>query len=101
MSRRAVNEIYTWQSFIAFAESYGEAAFYSSQLALLHDAPVGALACHSMELALKAVLLSRGASAAGIVDYRHDLARLFRDTGLDCSDVNGRAISFYAQAVLN
>jgi hypothetical protein len=39
---------YTWQGFIAYAESFGQAAVYvSNGIHLMHNAPVGALACHS------------------------------------------------------
>jgi hypothetical protein len=51
---------YTWQGFIAYAESFGHAAVHvSNGTHLMHNAPVGALACHCLELSLKAVLLSR------------------------------------------
>jgi hypothetical protein len=47
---------YTWQGFIAYAESFGQAAVYvSNGIHLMHNAPVGALACHCIELSLKAV----------------------------------------------
>jgi hypothetical protein len=95
---------YTWQGFIAFAESFGNAAVYvSSGIHLMHNAPVGALACHCIELSLKAVLLNRGYTAEQILDFRHNLKKLFRETrdaGLDWSDLDTKAIVFYAKAVL-
>ena len=49
---------YTWQGFITYAESFGQAAAYvSNGIHLMHNAPTGALACHCIELSLKAVLL--------------------------------------------
>ena len=49
---------YTWQGFITYAESFGQAAAYvSNGIHLMHNAPVGALACHCIELSLKVVLL--------------------------------------------
>jgi hypothetical protein len=95
---------YTWQGFIAYAESFGNAAVcVSNGIHLMHNAPVGALACHSIELALKAVLLNRGYTAEEILDFRHNLKKLFRETrhaGLDWSDLDTKAIAFYAKAVL-
>ena len=69
----------------------------------MHNAPVGALACHCIELSLKAVLLNRGYTAEQIVVFRHNLNKLFNETrhaGLDWSDLDTKAIAFYAQAVL-
>lgn len=95
---------YTWQGFIAYAESFGHAAVYvSNGIHLMHNAPVGALACHCIELSLKAVLLNRGYTAEQVIDFRHNLNRLFSETrhaGLDWSDLDTKAIAFYAQAVL-
>ena len=95
---------YTWQDFITYAESFGQAAAYvSNGIHLMHNALVGALACHCIELSLKAVLLQRGYAAEQIVDFRHNLSKLFNETlhaGLDWSDLDTKAIAFYAQAVL-
>jgi hypothetical protein len=95
---------YTWQGFIAYAESFGQAAVYvSNGIRLMHQAPVGALACHCIELSLKSVLLNRGYTAEQVVDFRHNLKKLFKETrhaGLDWSDLDTKAIAFYAQAVL-
>ena len=95
---------YTWQGFITYAESFGQAAAYvSNGIHLMHNAPVGALACHCIELSLKAVLLNRGYTAEQVVDFRHNLNKLFNETrhaGLDWSDLDTKAIAFYAQAVL-
>ena len=95
---------YTWQGFITYAESFGQAAVYvSNGIQLMHNAPVGALACHCIELSLKAVLLNRGYTAEQVVDFRHNLNKLFNETrkaGLDWSDLNTKAIAFYAQAAL-
>jgi hypothetical protein len=95
---------YTWQGFIAYAESFGQAAVYvSNGIRLMHNAPVGALACHCIELSLKAVLLNRGYTAEQVVAFRHNLNKLFNETrsaGLDWSDLDTKAIAFYAQAVL-
>jgi hypothetical protein len=61
---------YTWQGFIAYAESFGQAAAYvSNGIHLMHEAPVGALACHCIELSLKAVLLKQGYMAEREVVY--------------------------------
>jgi hypothetical protein len=68
----------------------------------MHKAPVGALACHCIELSLKAVLLNRGYTSEQVVDFRHNLNKLFNETrhaGLDWSDLDTKAIAFYAQAV--
>jgi hypothetical protein len=52
---------YTWQGFITYAESFGQAAVHvSNDVHLIHNAPVGALACHCIELSLEAVLFNRG-----------------------------------------
>jgi hypothetical protein len=95
---------YTWQGFIAYAESFGQAAVsVSNSVHLMHNAPVGALACHCIELSLKAVLLNRGYTAEQVKDLRHKLNKLFKETrraGLDWSDLDTKAITFYAQAVL-
>jgi hypothetical protein len=95
---------YTWQGFIAYAESFGQAAVsVSNGLRMMHNAPVGPLACHCIELSLKAVLLSRGYTAEQVVAFRHNLNKLFNETqraGLDWSDLDTKAIAFYAQAVL-
>jgi hypothetical protein len=110
-SRNASGEVvYSWQSFISYAESSGKAANYVAQgltlpreakgLRLPHKAPIGALACHCIELSLKAVLLSRDASPELIRSYGHDLKRLFDATGLDWSDIDADAIDFYHNAVL-
>jgi hypothetical protein len=92
-------ERYTPAGFITFAEDFGTAAFHAYTIDLKHDGPIGALACHSMELSLKAVLLSKGATADEVVSYRHDLTRLFQDSGLDWSDIDPEAIAFYAEAL--
>jgi hypothetical protein len=95
---------HTWQGFIAYAESFGHAAVYvSNGIHLMHNAPVGALACHCIELSLKAVLLNRGYTAEQVLDFRHNLNKLFSETrhaGLDWSDLDTKAIAFYAKAVL-
>jgi hypothetical protein len=95
---------YTWKGFIAYAESFGQAAAYvSNGINLRHNAPVGALACHCIELSLKAVLLKRGFTKEQVVAFRHNLNKLFNETrsaDLDWSDLNTKAIAFYAQAVL-
>ena len=95
---------YTWQGFIAYAECFGQAAVHvSNGIRMMHNAPVGALACHCIELSLKAVLLRRGYTAEQVSAFRHNLNRLFneaRDAGLDWSDLDTKAIAFYAQAVL-
>ena len=44
-----------------------------------------------------------GYAAEQIVDFRHNLSKLFNETlhaGLDWSDLDTKAIAFYAQAVL-
>jgi len=69
----------------------------------MHKAPIGALARHCIELSLKAVLLNRGYTAEQVVDFRHNLNKLFNETrhaGLDWADLDTKAIAFYAQAVL-
>lgn len=95
---------YTWQGFIAYAESFGQAAVYvSNGIHLMHNAPVGALACHCIELSLKAVLLQRGYTAEQAKDFKHNLNKLFNETrngGLDWSDLDTKAIAYYAKAVL-
>ena len=95
---------YTWQGFITYAESFGQAAVHvSNGIHLIHNAPVGALACHCIELSLKAVLLNRGYTAEQVKDFSHNLKKLFNETreaGLDWSDLDTKAIAFYAQAVL-
>jgi hypothetical protein len=95
---------YTWQGFVAYAQSFGEAAVYVSKgINLMHNAPVGALACHCIELSLKAVLLKRGYTAEQVVEFRHNLNKLFNETSnadLDWSDLDTRAIAYYGQAVL-
>jgi hypothetical protein len=70
---------------------------------MMHNAPVGALACHCIELSLKAVLLGRGYSEKEVVAFKHNLDKLFNETrcaGLDWSDLDTKGIAFYAQAVL-
>src|SRR5437879_883299 len=65
---------YTWQGFIAYAESFGQAAMHvSNGIRMPHNAPVGALACHCIELSLKAVLLSRGYTAERVIAFGHNL----------------------------
>jgi hypothetical protein len=95
---------YTWQGFITYAESFGQAAAYvSNGIHLMHNAPVGALACHCIELSLKAVLLKRGYTAKQVVDFGHNLNKLFNETrhaSLDWSDLDTKGIAFYAEAVL-
>jgi hypothetical protein len=95
---------YTWLGFITYAESFGNAAvFVSNGIHLMHNAPVGALACHCIELSLKAVLIKQGYTAEQVVDFKHNLQKLFKETrhaGLDWSDLDTKAIAFYAQAVL-
>jgi hypothetical protein len=95
---------YTWQGFIAYAESFGQAAMHvSNGIRMPHNAPVGALACHCIELSLKAVLLSRGYTAERVIAFGHNLNRLFdrtRRSNLDWSDLDTKAIAYYAQAVL-
>jgi hypothetical protein len=95
---------YTWQGFIAYAESFGQAAAHvSNGIKLMHNAPIGALACHCIELSLKAVLLKRGYTADQVVGFRHNLNKLFNETsnaGLNWSDLDTRAIADYGQAVL-
>jgi hypothetical protein len=96
---------HTWQGFIAYAESFGQAAMYVSDgLSMMHNAPVGALACHCIELSLKAVLLGRGYTAKEVVNFRHNLDKLFKETrhlGLDWSDLDTKAIVFYGRAMLD
>jgi hypothetical protein len=96
---------YTWQGFITYAESFGQAAVYvSNGIRMTHNAPVGALASHCIELSLKAVLLGRGYSAKQVVVFGHDLDKLFNETrcaGLDWSDLDTKGIAFYGQAVLD
>jgi hypothetical protein len=95
---------YTWQGFIAYAECFGQAAMHvSNGIRMMHNAPVGALACHCIELSLKAVLLREGYTAEQVIAFRHNLNRLFNETraaGLDWSDLDTKVIAFYAQAVL-
>jgi hypothetical protein len=95
---------YTWGGFLAYAESFGQAAVHVSDgIRMPHNAPVGAMACHCIELSLKAALLGRGYTAEQVIGFRHNLNRLFNETqraGLDWSDLDTRAIAFYAQAVL-
>jgi hypothetical protein len=95
---------YTWQGFIAYAESFGQAAVsVSDGVHLMHNAPIGALACHCIELSLKAVLLHEGYTAEQVKDFGHKLNKLFKETrraGLDWSDLDTKAIAFYARAVL-
>jgi hypothetical protein len=71
---------------------------------MTHNAPIGALACHCIELSLKAVLLGRGYTAEQVINFRHNLDKLFRETrrvGLDWSDLDTKEIAFYGQAVLD
>ena len=88
---------YTWQGFIAYAESFGQAAVHvSSGINMMHNAPVGALACHCIELSLKAVLLKQGYAEKQVVAFRHNLNKLFNETqlaGLDWSDLDTKAIA--------
>ena len=95
---------YNWKGFLTYAESFGQAAVYvSNGIQLRHNAPVGALACHCIELSLKSVLLKRGYTAEQIVAFKHNLKKLFNETrnvGLDWSDLDTKAIAFYARAVL-
>jgi hypothetical protein len=95
---------YNWKGFITYAESFGNAAVcVSSGIHLMHNAPVGALSCHCIELALKAVLLNKGYTVEQILGFRHNLKKLFKETrhaGLDWSDLDTKAIAFYAKAVL-
>jgi hypothetical protein len=92
---------YTWQSFIAYAESYGRSANYvAAGPRLNHAAPIGALACHCIELSLKAVLLSQGASSDDLRRYSHDLRRLFNATELDWTDLDTNTVDFYHDAVV-
>ena len=87
------------QSFISFAESYGRAANYVAQgPELPHPAPIGALACHCIELSLKAVLLSRSAPPDMIRKFGHNLKQLFDASGLDRSDIDAEAIDYYHDA---
>jgi hypothetical protein len=68
-----------------------------------HNAPVGLLACHCIELSLKAVLLGRGYTAEQVVAFRHNLGKLFNETrcaSLNWSDLDTKEIAFYGQAVL-
>jgi hypothetical protein len=95
---------YTWQGFIAYAESFGQAAAHvSNDIRLMHNAPIGALACHCIELSLKAVLLKRGYTPEQVVGFGHNLSKLFNETSnadLDWSDLDTKAIAYYGQAVL-
>ena len=86
-----IEDVYSWQSFISFAESYGQAANYLAEGPRLpHAAPIGALACHCVELSLKAVLLSRSAPPEVIKNYGHNLKRLFAASQLDWSRYRNR-----------
>ena len=52
---------------------------------------------------LKAVLLNEGYTAEQVKDFGHKLNKLFKETrraGLDWSDLDTKAITFYARAVL-
>jgi transcriptional regulator with XRE-family HTH domain len=91
----------TPNGFIVYAECYGRAAFRVANAGHLpHNAPVATLALHCMELALKAVLLAGGVSGRSLQQrYGHDLKRLFRDSGLDWSDIDQEHIDFYADAL--
>jgi hypothetical protein len=71
---------------------------------MTHNAPVGALACHCIELSLKAVLLARGYTAEKVINFGHKLGKLFKETrqvGLDWSDLDTEAIVFYGRAMLD
>ncbi len=92
--------VYRWQGFITFAESYGQAANHTSQIRLMHEAPVGALACHCIELSLKAVLLTKGASEDDLRRHGHRLRSLFEASGLDWSDIDTNALGHYHAALL-
>jgi HEPN domain-containing protein len=67
---------------------------------LPHAAPIGVLACHCIELSLKAVLLSKSAPPEMIKGYGHNLKKLFAASDLNWSDVDADALDFYNDAVL-
>jgi hypothetical protein len=96
---------HTWDGFIADARSFGQAAVYVSKgMHLKHNGPVAALACHCIELSLKAVLLKQGYTAKKLIDFGPDFNELFNETGLaslDWSGLDTKVIAFYAQAVLD
>ena len=89
MSEIAGTVEYNHRAFMSSAECYGIAAFRLAQGPLLaHLVPVGTLACHCMELALKAVLLSRGAGPEDLKRHGHDLRRLLAATQLPWPDLD-------------
>ncbi len=91
----------TWQGFITCAESFGQSAFHvAAGPRLAHPAPAGALACHCIELSLKAVLLSRGAMPDDLRRYGRNLTRLFHESGLDWDHIDTEAVDFYHDALI-
>ncbi|MBO1023011.1 hypothetical protein IPV08_23940 [Methylobacterium sp. SD274] len=91
---------YNHRAFIAVAESYGKAAHVvAAGPRLPHPAPVGMLACHSMELALKAVLLANGAGEEDLKRHGHRLPELLDASGLDWSDLDRELVDFCADAM--
>lgn len=90
---------YNYRAFIVSAESYGVAAFtVAAGPYLHHPAPIGMLAAHCMELSLKAVLLKRGAGPEDLRRHGHNLRRLLSATKLDWSDLDKKAVDFFADA---
>ncbi len=91
----------TWQGFITCAESFGQSAFHvAAGPRLAHPAPAGALACHCIELSLKAVLLSRSATPDDLRRYGRNLTRLFNETGLAWGHIDTEAVDFYHDALI-
>jgi hypothetical protein len=92
---------YNHRAFISSAESYGVAAFHLAQSGphLAHPAPIGTLACHCMELSLKAVLLKRGAGPEDLRRHGHDLRKLLTASQLPWSDLDTDAVAFFADAL--
>jgi hypothetical protein len=99
--RKSESIEYTWQGFIAYAESFGQSAIYvASGPRLIHAAPVGALACHCIELSLKTILLAKGATPDDLKRYGHNLTRLFNKSELLWQDIDTDAIDFYHDAMM-
>lgn len=79
----------------SFPANERTSVYVSNGVHLMHNAPVGAMACHCIEPSLKAVLLNRGYTAEQVIDFRHNLKKLFNETrhaGLDWSDLEPKRL---------
>lgn len=101
MSESAKQPKHNPRAFIAAAESYGKAAHAVAGLKdMPHALPIGTLACHCMELALKAVLLKQGATDEDLqYRYGHKLDVLLKASGLDWSGLDPEAVAICTEAM--